>query len=135
MRVGLGCLAGGLLSFCSSGYLVGAELENVTSHENPNFQAALNAPRLVVGRDGLVYLCAQGKKADGQYAYVLRLTRDGKEKWGSLIGAAHNATANKDGVVAAAVFVGHKISLYDKTFRSLGAVDDFLQAGGSMAPP
>jgi outer membrane protein assembly factor BamB len=125
----------GFLALCGMGRLPAATLERIISHENPDFHGALNAPRLVVGRDGLVYLCAQGNNPGGPYSYVLRLTRDGKEKWGGLITAGHNATANKDGIVAAAVFYGHKVSLYDRTFRSLGAVDDFLQAGGSLAPP
>jgi outer membrane protein assembly factor BamB len=124
-----------LLAAVASGRLSATTLERVISHESPNFQGALNAPRVVVGRDGLVYLCAQGKNANGPYSYVLRLTRDGHEKWGGLITAGHNATANQDGIVAAAVFYGHKVSLYDRTFHGLGAVDDFLQAGGSLSPP
>jgi hypothetical protein len=47
----------------------------------------------------------------------LRLTRDGHEKWGGLIAAGHNATANQDGIVAAALFSGHKVSLYDRRFK------------------
>jgi hypothetical protein len=135
MRGLTSCLLAGLFAVALPGRCPATTLERVISHENPDFKAALNAPRLAVGRDGLVYLCAQGKGANGPYSYVLRLTREGKEKWGTLITAGHNATANKDGVIAAAVFYGHKVSLYDKTGQSLGAVDDFLQAGGSLAPP
>ena len=135
MRCSKSCFLGGLLALGLPALCPAATLERIISHENPDFHGALNAPRLAVGRDGLVYLCAQGKNAAGPYAYVLRLTRTGEEKRGALIEAAHNATANKDGVVAAAVFGGHKVSLYNKDFRGLGGVDDFLQAGGSLAPP
>ncbi len=102
-------------------------LEQVISREEPTFDVA--RARLTVGRDGMAYLCSGGNNS-----YLLRLSRDGKDKLGSaIVYAAHNATANAQGVIASAnAHFGHKIRLYDKDFKGFAEVPDFLvsdQAG------
>src|SRR5262249_58576560 len=94
----------------------------VGSREHRAFNAA-NA-RLSVGRDGMVYLPSGGSPS----SYVLRLSRDGKSRFGSVVVyAAHNATANADGAVATAnAHFAHKVTLYDRALKQTGAVDDFL---------
>jgi outer membrane protein assembly factor BamB len=98
-----------------------ATLEQVISRENPAFNCPL--ARLVIGRDGLVYLCSGGNSS-----YVLRLTRDGRDKFGgTVVYAAANATANADEIVATANgHFAHKVSLYDKGLHNLAGVDEFL---------
>jgi hypothetical protein len=56
----------------------GAMLEQIISRENPAFNAG--SARLVIGRDGMVYLCSGGNSS-----FVLRLTPDGKDKVGGPI--------------------------------------------------
>src|SRR5262249_27723338 len=118
-----------LLSLGLPGRAPAADLEQVISHEHPFFKPP--EARLTVGRDGRVYLAVDGKSGR-VYGFVLRLTREGKEKFGAegfpaQGGAADNPTANKDGGMAQAspVYGGHKVALYDVRYRLLGGVDDF----------
>jgi outer membrane protein assembly factor BamB len=129
-------LLAAVLALALAGPCSAADLERIISHENPDYQGAYAAPRMAVGKDGLVYLCAVGKNANGPYAYILRLTRDGKSKRGSLTNFASNATANKDGIVAVTLSAyERKVGLYDKNFRSLGTIGEFLGKDGSFSPP
>src|SRR5262249_34248719 len=93
--------------------------------ENPLFDAS--AARLTVGRDGKVYLAVWGLTGSNYEGFVLRISREGKDKVGAKVLPAANATANKDGVMATASpgAGGHRVALYDRAFRGLGGVDDF----------
>src|SRR5262249_46210829 len=95
--------------------LAAVELNQVLSREDPAFRCEM--ARLTVGRDGMLYLCSGGNDS-----HVLRLTREGKLKLGSkVVYAAHNATANADGVVATAnAHFAHKVTLYDAAFKQTG---------------
>src|SRR5262245_17407859 len=100
-----------------------AELEQVISHEHPLFKP--REAHLTVGRDGRVYLACWGVSAT-PYGYVMRLSRDGKERSGAeVVAAAFNATANRDGTVATANpgYGGHKVAVYGPSFRVRGGVD------------
>jgi hypothetical protein len=108
-------------------------VEKVLSREHPAFDAA--TARLTVGRDGMVYL-ASGRNAD---SYVLRVSRDGKDRFGgTVVYALHNATATADGVVATANgHFAHKVALYDRSLKPTGELADFLNSDalGWSAPP
>jgi outer membrane protein assembly factor BamB len=123
MRRGTGGLPAVLLALCLAGRLPAAELERVISHENPLFQPEV--ARLMVGRDGVVYL-AQPGKSSRPYGFVLRMSRRGLEKFGAEFPFGDVATANKDGVVAMThpAYGGHRIALYDARFRPIAAGDD-----------
>src|SRR5262245_5690530 len=74
-----------------------ATLEQVISREPPAFHAS--SARLAIGRDGQVYFC----NGSPHRSYVLRVSRDGKQKFGRFVGpAARYATANAEGVAATA---------------------------------
>jgi hypothetical protein len=98
-------------------------VEQIISREHPHFDTA-NA-HLTVGRDGMVYLSSN---AAGDNGYVMRIARDGSQKFGgNTVYAIQNATANKDGVLATANahFAG-KVTLYDPaTFKQTGESRDF----------
>src|SRR5262249_61806812 len=115
-----------LLSLGLPGRAPAADLEQVISHEHPFFKPP--EARLTVGRDGRVYLAVDGKSGR-VYGFVLRLTREGKEKFGAEVfpaqgGAAANATANKDGVMATAspVYGGAQVRPHAPPHRLPGAV-------------
>ena len=102
-------------------------LEQVISREHAAFRCA--PASLNVGRDGMVYLCSGGNPS-----YVLRVSRDGKQKYGlPIVYAATNATANADGVVASANgHFAHKVTIYDQNLKQIAECADFLvsdQAG------
>jgi outer membrane protein assembly factor BamB len=115
---GWACLA---MSLACQDARADEKLQQIISRENPAFQAA--AARLTIGRDGLVYLCSAGNSS-----FVLRMRPDGGDKVGAaVVYAAGNATANAAGIVATAnAHFAHKVSLYDRHFESLSAVDEFL---------
>jgi outer membrane protein assembly factor BamB len=96
-------------------------LEQVISCEDPAF--GCETARLTVGRDGLVYLCS-----GGDHSFVLRLSPAGRTKLGSqVVSAAHNATANADGVLATAnAHFAHQVTLYSRSFTQTGTATDFL---------
>src|SRR5262245_59782494 len=103
-----------------------AQLEQVISHEHPLFKPG--EAHLTVGRDGRVYLANLGVSGPRPYGFVLRLSRDGKEKVGAeVVAAAFSATANRDGVMATAnpSYGGHRVAVYRPAFRLLGGVADF----------
>src|SRR5258708_3925947 len=108
-------------------------LEQVVYREHPAFKPA--DARLTVGRDGKVYLASGGNAT----SYVLRVDRDGKNRFGGeAVYAMGNATANADGVVATAnAHFAHKITLYSRDLKQAGSADDFLNNDkvGWSAPP
>lgn len=107
------------------------QLERVYTHEHPAFQCA--TARLVVGRDGMVYL-----SSGWDIGLVLRLNRNGKDKTeGQVVYAIANATANAAGVVATAnIHLARTVNLYDPSFNRQGSVAEFLSNDqlGFLAP-
>jgi outer membrane protein assembly factor BamB len=105
-------------------------IEQIISREHPHFNAA-NA-RLTVGRDGMVYLSS----AQGDYGYVMRIARDGSQKFGGdTVYAVQNATANAQGVMATANahFAG-KVAIYDRDYKVTGESTDFLNENRFNSP-
>jgi len=96
-------------------------LQQIISRENVLLNCAQSS--LTVGRDGMVYVCTGGNNS-----FVLRLTRDGKDKFGGgIVYAAHNATANADGLIASAnAHFAHKVTIYDRTLAQTHEQKDFL---------
>lgn len=113
------------------GRCAAASLEQIVSHEDP--MLVPREARFAVGRDGRIYLTSLGKANGGLYGFVLRLRRDGSDKFAaSVVPYAYNATANKDGMlVTANPPVGRSVNVYDSAFRSLGKVDDFPEGDHS----
>ena len=97
-------------------------LEQVVSRHDPHFDVA--RARLAVGRDGFIYLANGGPKG----GYVLRVSPDGKERAGGVVGySAQAVAANKDGVVATAEgHFAHRVAFWGKGVAELGNVPDFL---------
>jgi outer membrane protein assembly factor BamB len=118
-------LAVGLAASCFPERSAAVDLEQVVSHENPLFKA--REAHLTVGRDGRVYIGIAGFSSR-HYAFVLRLNRQGTDRFGAeVVAGAHNATANKDGVLATASAGpgGHRLVVYDPSFQVRGSVADF----------
>jgi hypothetical protein len=106
------------------GRIVAADLEQVISHENPLFKP--REAHLTVGRDGRVYLAGVGLAGGHPSGFVLRMSREGADKYGAEMLPCWNATANRDGVMAiASPGYGRQIALYDVSFVRRGRVDDF----------
>src|SRR5262245_8399963 len=100
-----------------------APREQVTSPELPLFKPEV--ARLMVGRDGLVYLAHPGK-ASRLYCFALRMSRTGRDKVGVELPFGDNLTANKDGQMALAQpGYGLRVGLYDAKFRPAGGVGGF----------
>src|SRR5207248_8383698 len=61
------------------------------------------------------------------YGFVLRISREGRDKFGAEVLPCWSATANKDGVMATASpgYGGHKVAVYDPSCHVRGSVDDF----------
>jgi outer membrane protein assembly factor BamB len=97
------------------------ELDQIISRENPSFHC--DSARLVVGRDGKVYVCSGGSNS-----FVLRLARDGTDKFGGAVEyAAQNATANADGLIATANgHFAHKVTVYGLDFARRAEANEFL---------
>jgi hypothetical protein len=95
-------------------------VEQIISRENPDF--SVDAP-LTMGRDGRVYLAS-----GGNHSFVLRFERDGTGRSGGPVTyACANATANAQGVTATASgHFAHKVTLYDREFKEIAHVGDFL---------
>jgi len=72
-------------------------LEQIISREDPAFNCSRGV--MAVGRDGRVYLASGGKQS-----FVLRVSPEGKEKFGAVLTdeAISGATANAQGVLASA---------------------------------
>ncbi len=82
----------------------------------------------------MVYLTSAGHDS----GYILRIGRDGRDKvGGASVPAIHNATADRSGLIAGAHgHFSHQVALYDREFRKVQAVTDFLvsdQAGWDAA--
>ncbi len=97
-------------------------LEQIVSRHDPHFKIA--AARMTVGRDGNVYL-ANGASDGG---YVLRISPDGKERLGGIVGyALTGVAANRDGTMATSeAHFSHRVAFWDRGFTSLGNVPEFL---------
>ncbi|MBX9693392.1 MAG: WD40 repeat domain-containing protein [Cyanobacteria bacterium] len=95
------------------------------SREYPGFSC--DQARLTVGRDGMVYLCDKTSD-ENQSCYVLRMTKDGRERFGgTVVYAAANATANGSGVIATANgHFTHSLTLYDAKLSRQANVSEFL---------
>jgi outer membrane protein assembly factor BamB len=120
MRTAGGILLAVLLSGATGAEDTPVSVEQIISRENPDF--SVDAP-LTVGRDGRIYLAS-----GGNHSYVLRFERDGSGKAGGPVTyACANATANAQGIIAAACgHFAHKVTIYDREFREIAHVDDFL---------
>jgi len=97
-------------------------LEQIVSRHDPHFKIA--AARLTVGHDGNIYL-ANGA---GDGGYVLRVSADGKERLGGIVGyALTGVAANGEGVVATSeAHFSHRVAFWGRDFSPLGHVPDFL---------
>ncbi|HEY8668231.1 MAG TPA: hypothetical protein VIL86_16400, partial [Tepidisphaeraceae bacterium] len=95
-------------------------LEQIVLREHPDFHP--DKARLSVGRDGLVYLC---NTAIGD-SFILRLQADGTQKVGiPTESAAHNATANADGIIATSnAHFGRKVALFKPSGQKIGEIGD-----------
>ena len=97
-------------------------LEQIISREDPAFNCPI--ADLTVGRDGMAYLTSAGH----DMGYILRVSRDGRDKLGArTIEAINNATANKNGAIASSHgHFAHQVVFYDKQFQKIAAATDFL---------
>ncbi len=95
-------------------------LEQVISREHPSF--SVTGSHMVVGRDGKVYLFTSD--------YIMRMTREGKEKLGGKVTyAMWGADANADGIMASAnAHFSHSVNLWSPSFGLMGTVNDFLSS-------
>jgi len=98
------------------------KLQQIISREDPKFNCARAS--LTIGRDGMVYLTSAGHDS----GYILRVSRDGRDKLGGeSVPAIHNATADAGGLIAASHgHFSHQAAIYDKEFHKTQAVTDFL---------
>lgn len=105
---------------CSSSAVT---LEQIVSHENPAFNPV--AARMVVGRDGMVYLYHARSLTES--GYLLRLARDGSAKTGTLIAYSNSGVAaNAAGTyVVAETHFAHAATTYDSEFKRIAAVTEF----------
>ena len=94
-------------------------LEQIISRENPAFDCRTST--FAIGRDGNVYF------SNGT-GYVLRMTRDGKERMGAVLAeAANGVAANSDGIIGVAHgHFQHSVRTYGKDFAFIGTATDFL---------
>ena len=110
-------------SILAAGHVAAAQirLEQIVSRENPAFQC--ERARLFAGRDERVYLASCATPS-----FVLRLDRDGRGKVGATVGyALTGVAANADGVLATSnAHFSHRVALYDRSFKEVVTVDDFL---------
>ncbi len=103
-----------LLLWCS-GLAHAVMLERVISREDPNFTCARAG--MSIGQDGNVYLTGT-PAGGGRGAYVMRVSRDGKQKAGGNVvwDGFNGAAANADGVIATAnSHMNNRIHLYHGT--------------------
>jgi len=102
----------------------GVTVEQVISHENAAFNLMHARSTMVVGFDGLVYI---GNSFE-YTGYVIRLKRDGSEKFGGQIHYAMTgigANANSIFAVSSAHF-SRRITLFDANLREYGFQAPFL---------
>jgi outer membrane protein assembly factor BamB len=121
----------GILAAWPIGSAAEERLEQIISREDVRFNCG-NAG-FTIGRDGMVYLCSGGNNS-----FVLRMTRDGRDKFGqAIVYAAKNATANADGVVASAnAHFAAQVAIYDRALQKVTELKEFLvnDAVGWEAP-
>jgi len=110
-----------LIAFTCSTMAGEIVLEQEISREHPHFDCADS--RLVVGRDGLLYLPRSCKPG----GYLLRMNPDGTGKTGGPIQYSNNGVAvNPDGTfIVAECHFAHTAAVYDRNFTRIGAVTDF----------
>jgi hypothetical protein len=108
-----------LLVTCSTGQA--GELRQVVSREHPAIQGT--GQGLAVGRDGQVYVAG----VYDQGGYVLRISRDGMQKFGATTTYAITGVAGRaDGMFATSnAHFAKSVSLYDKQGRELRKVGGF----------
>ncbi len=114
--------------------LSAATLEQIISRENP----ALNLPvaQMAVGRDGQVYISNLDVTGMANPGYLLRLGRDGNNRFGGSPGAASTfATANAQGVIASsnAHFV-QSVILHNADLTTRATVREFSGEPRYSAP-
>jgi outer membrane protein assembly factor BamB len=121
-----GCEIGGLalLLALTSATAVASEekIEQIVSREDPAFNCARAV--MAVGRDGQVYLASGGK-----HSYVLRVSPDGRDKFGAVLTdeAIGGATANAQGVMASAhAHFAARVSVHDASFAKTDEARGFL---------
>lgn len=104
-----------------SGNATAVEITQVVSRENPLFQGTGKA--MSVGHDGFVYV-ASGKKNKG---FVLRVSRDGKQRFGAATTyAITGVAANTDGIVATSnAHFAKAVTVYGRRFQVLGKTGGF----------
>ena len=97
-------------------------LTQVVSRHDPHFDVARS--RMSIGRDGYVYLVNGG----GNGGYVLRVSPDGRDRFGGTVGySAQSVAADRNGTVATAeAHFAHRAAFWGKRFAALGHVPDFL---------
>lgn len=97
------------------------ELRQVVSREHPVVRGT--GAGLAIGRDGLVYIYG-GHQNNG---YVLRIARDGSQKFGMPTAyAVTGVAANADGIAATSnAHFAKSVNVYDRRGQSLGKVDGF----------
>ena len=104
-----------------SGNATAVEITQVVSRENPLFQGTGKA--MSVGHDGFVYV-ASGKNNKG---FVLRVSRDGKQRFGAQTTyAITGVAANTDGIVATSnAHFAKAVTVYGPRFQVLGKTGGF----------
>ncbi len=97
------------------------ELRQVVSREHPAIQGT--GQGLAVGRDGNVYVSG----VDSQGGYVLRISRDGRQKFGMTTNyAITGVAARADGLFATSnAHFAKSVSVYNREGRELGKVGGF----------
>lgn len=111
----------GLLSLILYSY----EIEKIISREHHFFN--IENTSFTVGKDGNVYFF---NPISGRWdGYILKVDLDGKIKTGYAVGygGTCNATANSECIIAeASAHFRHTITIYDKNFKKLYEISDFL---------
>ncbi|MFN4226668.1 MAG: hypothetical protein ACK4F0_00810 [Candidatus Ratteibacteria bacterium] len=100
-------------------------IEKIISREHPFFN--IRNTSFTIGKDGNIYFFNSiSEKWDG---FIYRVNRDGSEKLGINVGygGSVNVTANSEGFIAeASAHFRHCITIYDKNFKKLYEIPDFL---------
>lgn len=114
-------LAGWLISTLTVGTAAGFELRQVISREHPAIKQTGSG--LAVGRDGFVYVYG----GEGNGGYVLRISRDGSQKFGMpTTYAITGVAAGRDGTVATSnAHFAKSVHVYDRRGNELGKATGF----------
>ncbi|MDB5340980.1 MAG: hypothetical protein JWN70_6599 [Planctomycetaceae bacterium] len=107
--------------FTHAGSASAVELRQVVSREHPAIQGTGNG--LTIGRDGKIYVSG----VDSAGGYVLRISRDGTQKFGMTTNyAITGVAARADGLFATSnAHFAKSVSVYDQTGRERGKVGGF----------